>query len=87
MPIQRARQANLCALVDKLRAAGVSTVTAQVRVLGPSVTEARLHRMMSGSAMPLLTARSIEHRLGKPKGWMDTANDDVGDVIPVDTRH
>jgi hypothetical protein len=72
MPIQQARQANLCALVATLRASGVSTPSGQVKVLGPALTEARLHRMLAGAAIPSLTARAIEHRLHKPKGWMDT---------------
>lgn len=74
MPIKQARQANLCALVEKLSAAGVSTASGQVKVLGPSLNESRLRRMMAGAAMPTLTARSIEHRLRKPKGWMDVPN-------------
>lgn len=75
------RLSNMRALCEALAAQGLSEVQ-QSAYLGHGVSLGRLRSILAGGRVGLMVARSVEHRLQLPRGWMDQKHDQLPEPWP-----
>lgn len=86
MPLQRVRSRNMRAIASRLEREGITGQDAVAKYLGPAFTPRRLASMLCGNYMEAMTVWALEHRLMKPKGWMDTDRLDEIASMPLPPR-